>query len=211
MSSTQDQKKSWLTNKAVFTGHDLLIKGYQVMQDWETPYMKRLAEIATSNGGTILEFGFGMGISAGFIQESDTILKHSVIEAHPDVIEFAKTKFPEQIKNGRLELINGFWEDVWPSLPESSFDGILFDTSPLDQETVFFHYIDVFPIAYKLLKPGGIFTYFSDEATTISDGHKKALNEAGFTDIKFEIFPVEPPAECRYWPYKTIVAPIVHK
>jgi guanidinoacetate N-methyltransferase len=173
--------------------------------------MRRLAEIATSNGGHVLEFGFGLGISAGFIQQARDVTKHTVLESHPGVIAFAEKKFIEATSCGRMEIIPGFWEDTSRNLPDSSFDGILFDTSPLDQETVFFHYFPVFPEAYRLLKPGGVFTYFSDEATTISDEHLDQLHGAGFTDIRFEVVPVNPPAGCRYWRHKTIVAPIVHK
>ena len=39
------------------------------MMSWETPMMKKHAEVVTENGGDILEIGFGMGICSNFIQE----------------------------------------------------------------------------------------------------------------------------------------------
>ena len=35
-------------------------KGQEIMMDWETPLMKKHAEVVTENGGDILEIGFGM-------------------------------------------------------------------------------------------------------------------------------------------------------
>lgn len=204
-------RSEWVEEKAIYTNDTLLIKDFQVMQDWETPYMKRLAEIATSKGGRILELGFGLGISAGFIQESEIITEHVIIEAHPDVIKFAKRKFPEASNSGRMNIKPGFWEDVSKKLEGDSFDGILFDTSPLNQETNFFHYFPFFSEAHRLLKGGGVFTYFSDEKDSMSEKHMHLLHDVGFYDIKYEIINVQPPAECRYWRYNTIVAPIVHK
>ena len=100
------------------------------MAKFEEPYMRELAKIATSNGGRILEIGFGMGISANIIQEYD-IEEHVIIEAHVDVFrnleQFAKTA-KHQVKP-----IFGFWEDVVISLPLDSFDGILFDPMPLSE------------------------------------------------------------------------------
>ena len=39
-----------------------------VMMDWEDSLMSASAAYVTQNGGDILEIGFGMGISASFIQ-----------------------------------------------------------------------------------------------------------------------------------------------
>ena len=39
-----------------------------VMMDWEDTIMAASAEYICSNGGDILEIGFGMGISANYIQ-----------------------------------------------------------------------------------------------------------------------------------------------
>jgi len=211
MKKEQNLKEEWLENKAIFTDDSLLIKGYQVMQKWEVPYMKELAGIATSNGGHVLELGFGLGISAGFIQQSPKIKKHTIIEAHPDVVKYAFRLYPKPLKSRRMNILQGFWEDVTPMLKDGIFDGILFDTSPLEQETVFFHFFPFFQEGSRLLKKGGIFTYFSDEAKEISSKHMQLLRQAGFNKIDFKLCRVHPPKSCRYWNHNTIVTPMVHK
>ena len=50
-----------------------------VMMDWEDPLMSASAAYVCENGGDILEIGFGMGISANYIQ-SHTINSHTIIE-----------------------------------------------------------------------------------------------------------------------------------
>ena len=51
----------------------------EVMGSWEDPLMKRHAEVACENGGDILEIGFGMGISANYIQQQNPD-SHTIIE-----------------------------------------------------------------------------------------------------------------------------------
>ena len=58
----------------------------EVMMSWETPMMKKHAEVVTENGGDILEIGFGMGICSDFIQQH-TINSHTIIEIHDQVFE----------------------------------------------------------------------------------------------------------------------------
>src|SRR5262245_39212709 len=87
-------KKHVTSNPATYDQHTLKIAGHPVMEDWETGYMSRLADIATSRGGRILELGYGMGISARFIQGKD-IKSHVVIECHPDVIKRCIDDFRE--------------------------------------------------------------------------------------------------------------------
>ncbi len=180
----KDSQNTWIHTQAVFTDKDLLIKSYQVMQRWEETYMKSLAAIATSNGGNVLEVGFGLGISAGYIQNYNNIKSHTVIEAHPTVIASAKEKFKAELASGRMNLLESFWEDITPTLPEKSFAGILFDTCPLDSGVEFFHFFPFFKEAYRLLEDNGVLTYFSDEATDISQQHREELHNAGFTNIE---------------------------
>ncbi|GMU73973.1 MAG: hypothetical protein AMXMBFR44_1720 [Candidatus Campbellbacteria bacterium] len=204
------KKEDWKKADADFTEHDLKIFGHAVMEDWETPYMKELAVIAGSRGGDVLELGYGMGISANFIQQQH-IAKHIVIEANHEVAnkarEFAK-KAPHPV-----EVLEGFWEEVIDSVPDNSLGGILFDTYPLTEKELYQNHFEFFPFAYKKLKPGGVFTYYSDEIDHLSDVHMKKLQEAGFSldKISAHTVKVSPPPDCEYWKAPTILAPVIEK
>lgn len=208
---SKESHESWQKALPLYTEKSLLIKSYQVMQRWEDNYMKSLAAIVTSRGGNVLEVGFGMGISANYIQKSKKINSHTVIECHPAVIEFAKKMFSKKLELGRMKLLEGFWEDITPNLPDKLYDGILFDSCPLDSGVEFFQFFPFFKEAYRLLKDDGIFTYFSDEATEISSEHRKELETAGFRSIDFKICKVHPPKSCEYWKHNTIISPIIRK
>lgn len=97
--------------------------GKVVMDRSETSLMKRYSEIVTQNGGNILECGFGMGISADFIYNSN-IETYTCIEINEDVyvkaLEWAKDK-------PKVTILHGDWVDVIPKL-SMKFDGIFHDT-----------------------------------------------------------------------------------
>jgi guanidinoacetate N-methyltransferase len=197
---------AWRDAPAYYDGHTLTIEGHPVMEDWETGYMRDLAEIATRSGGTILEIGFGMGISAGYIQARD-IREHIIIEANRQVHDHA-TAFARSARV-RTRALLGMWETITPLLPDGSVTGILFDTYPLLETEIHQNHFAFFPEAYRLLVPGGIFTYYSDEVEDFSPRHRAALLHAGFQDIDKQVSAVTPPADCLYWRSPTIVAPII--
>ena len=60
-----------------------------VMHIGETTLMQKLAEIATKNGGDILEIGFGMHLSADGVQSNPNVTSHTIIEVHPEIYERA--------------------------------------------------------------------------------------------------------------------------
>ena len=95
--------------------------GWDVMSTWETPIMQLHADMVCANGGHILEFGFGMGISAGLIQEHD-IESHTIIEINDGIydrlIEWAKDK-PNVIP------VKGNWYDDIPTTRK--YDAIFYD------------------------------------------------------------------------------------
>ena len=143
--------------------------------------------------------------------QSYNIASHYIIECHPSVITKCITDFHDRICQSRMHVASGFWNEVTPLLASESFDGILFDTYPLNAAELHRNHFEFFSEAYRLLKPGGIFTYYSDEATGFSEEHRGRLKAAGFTAIESEICEVEPPASCEYWQHKTILVPIIRK
>lgn len=126
---------------------------HHVMHEWERPLMKVDAEQICSKGGSILNIGYGMGIIDGYIRELKPT-KHTIIEIHPKIAEMA-------VAEGYENVLVGDWIDVVKDL-EEQFDAIYFDTFCFDGRPdwgIFTaHYVD------KLLKPGGIFSYFNQEA-----------------------------------------------
>jgi guanidinoacetate N-methyltransferase len=203
-------KKDWKKAKATFSEHDLIILGEPVMEDWEAPYMKDLARICSSKGGTVLELGYGMGISAMYIQQHK-IKKHIIVEANKMVADAAR-KFAKKAKH-KVIVINDLWENAIKKIPNNSLDGILFDTYPLEERELYQNHFNFFPLAYKKLRKGGVFTYYSDEVKKFGRVHLEKLQESGFErkNIKSHVSKVSPPKDCKYWKAKTILSPIIIK
>ena len=125
-----------------------------IMMDWEHPIMSASAAYVTEGGGDILEIGFGMGISAGYIQ-SHSISSHTIIEPHPQMVEKAV-----EWSNGKsnVTIISQSWADVTGSL--ETYDGIFYDTSFDNKHNLFSSSLS------ELTKPGtklSVFNSFSSE------------------------------------------------
>jgi len=196
----------WKDAQATFTEEKLEIFGRRVMEKWEEPYMKELANIVTSNGGKILEVGFGLGISARYIQEHE-IDEHIIIEGNADV--FVKLEEFEQQAKHKVTPIFGLWQDVVDSLSNDSFDGILFDTIPITENAVIewpYYFLEQ---AYRLLKKGGVFTRYMREIEITPD-YRQRLNKAGFFNISNTLCSVNPPKDS-LWDKPVMLAPIIIK
>jgi predicted O-methyltransferase YrrM len=120
-----------------------------VMGDWEHPLMSASAAYITENGGDILEIGFGMGLSAGYMH-SHSISSHTVVEIHPDIIPRAIEWAAER---PNVTIITGSWYDRLNDL--STYDGILYDTYG-DEHVQFFS-----SSLSNLVKPGAKATWFN--------------------------------------------------
>lgn len=196
-------QEEWAKSKAEYDELQLIIDGQQVMQSWERPYMESMAKVASESRGDILEIGFGMGISASFIQSYNP-RSYTVIECNEDVkrqFETWRAKYPADRK---IDLVLGKWQDVIDQL--GLFDSIFFDTYPLNEQE-FTRYVieDVtfashfFETAAKHLKKGGIFTYYSNEIDSVGRRHQRRLFEY-FETISFSVVgPLYPPEDCNYW------------
>ncbi|MFL2687266.1 MAG: tetratricopeptide repeat protein [Alphaproteobacteria bacterium] len=181
--SDEISEGSYLDTDLTFTENEILLPdGFEVMMEWERPIMERSAEIITVNSGDVLNVGFGMAIIDTAIQQFE-LNTHTIIEAHPQVIaraeEWAKDKKGVQIVPTR-------WQEALNEI--GPFDGIYFDTLmppmiPFMRETP------------KLLKPGGIFTFFQ---MMIQFENIEAMAETGL-NFALERMPFDKVTQNRYY------------
>lgn len=138
-----------------------------VMMEWERPLMKRHAEIVCRNGGNILEIGFGMGISADYIQSFD-IRSHTIVEVNPQIL-VNLYKWGEGKEN--VNIIEGDWSDteVYNKIISRQYDGIFYDADCKNLYHVGTRLVD------KCIKNGGVFTYFDTNGRDLH-GYGKRMN-----------------------------------
>jgi amino acid adenylation domain-containing protein len=202
-------QRKWRTSPAGFEDTQLTIEGQQVMQDWERPLMRAMAEIAAETHGDVLEVGFGMGISATFLQECG-IKSHTILECNEGVIE-AYRAWRDRYPQSDIRLVPGRWQDMLDQL--GTYDAILFDTYPLSEEefvdtvvnsiTFAEHFL---PTAGSLLREAGILTYYTNEIDSFSRRHQRLLFKY-FRSITLSVVrPLNPPADCNYWWADSMVA-----
>ena len=151
-------------------------KNITIMMSWEKPIMKRHAEIVCKNGGDILEIGFGMGISAGYIQQQEP-KSHTIVEIHPEIAKKARNWSKDKIN---ITIIEDDWYNVVNDL--KTYDGIFYDAEQDDHMNKFY---DI--AKQKLLNPGGIYTFFNIQEERIHTLH-------GIQDkIEHEVLDIDPP------------------
>lgn len=206
--SDATSRDDYLERPAVYNGQELLIGGLEIMQDWEHPVMEAMAKVAARDKGSVLEVGFGMGISATCLMEAGCS-HYTIIEPHPDVIktceEWSKTQ------PAPVTIVQGFWEDVIDDL--GLFDGILFDTYPITEEenkvnTLLRQFI---PYAAAHLKPGGVFTFYGGEPDVLPDEDMELLGSL-FSEVSIEYATgLKPPQDCQYYKHDRMLVPICVK
>lgn len=217
------ERQEWTKQAEILDEERLDIDGHPVMQAWEAPYMAELARIATSQGGRVLEVGFGMAISATAVQQYK-IDEHIIMEANADVykrLEAFAVKYPKTTPMGPA-----LWQDSISKIPDASIDGILYDTYPLNKEEQHVHQFEFLKQARRILKPGGVLTYcnltslgvlkndYDSWVTLFQETQLPHLLAAGFTadEIKpIQIVPVTPTATCEYYTHSTALAPVIRR
>ena len=144
-----------------------------VMMDWEDNLMKEHANLVCHNKGDILEFGFGMGISATYIQKHKP-KSHTIIEIHPQIIKKAKQW---ALNKSNVKIIEGDWVKCLDQL--GKYDGIFFDTYNDN------NYLKFGEIAKTLTKPRTHVTWWNSLS--------KPDNVYGFEDVTYTKYNVNPP------------------
>ena len=122
MSLMQNQYSKDENGKEILTDKN----NFQVMMEWEKPYMKALIE-RLNPYGNVLEIGFGMGYSADEIQKYN-IRTHTIIEDDKEVLIRLKEWASKQ--NHKVIIVEGTWQEKMWSM--GKYDCIFFDDSPHD-------------------------------------------------------------------------------
>lgn len=148
--------------------------GRTVMHVWEDNIMKKMSDFVCKNGGDIIEFGFGMGISANYIQKNN-VKSHTICEINPQILdrlyEWKKDK-------NNVKIIEGDWFENKEKL--KTYDGIFFDThDDLNNGHFFREYI------YKISKTNTRLTWWNN-----SDS---AYYRNAPEGTEYEIISVNPP------------------
>jgi len=146
---------------------------FEVMMDWEAPLMSASAAYVCQNGGDILEIGFGMGISADYIQ-SHSITSHTIIENHPAIIPKAKAWASGK---SNVTIITGSWYDVKDNLP--TYNGLFYDTWGDDDMQYFSSSLS------SLVKEGGVVTWWNNL--------EEENNFYNIPNVDYQQYPVSPP------------------
>lgn len=157
-------------NKICYSDKDQV---FEVMMDWEDELMSASAAYVCQNGGDILEIGFGMGISAGYIH-SHSISTHTIVENHPEIIP--KAQAWAQGKSN-VTIVTGSWYDVKDEL--STYDGVFYDTYGDDDMVHFSSSLS------SLVKTGGVATWWNNNSS--------ATNFYNIPNVTYDSYSITPP------------------
>ena len=150
----------------------------EIMEDWQVPIMQAMADAVTTSHGDVLEIGYGRGIASRMIQAGD-VRSHTIVDCNPHILEDCRS-WRNQLAGAQIHVLEGLWQDLEEQF--SLYDGILFHAYPLNEQD-FAEQVaanatfagNFFPVAAQHLKPGGCFTYFSNEADSLSRAHQRLL------------------------------------
>lgn len=174
---------SIISRSLTFTDNEIFYiessQKFSVMMDWEDNIMSASAAYACENGGDILEIGFGMAISAGYIQ-SHSIQSHTICENHPDIIpkamEWASSR-------PNVTIVSQSWYDALKEL--GKYDGIFYD--PYEDD----NYQDFSSSLTSLSNPGCNVTWWNN---TGGSNNLYNINKG----VTYEIINCTPPTNDYY-------------
>lgn len=171
----------------------------EIMEDWQVPIMRAMADVATEQQGDVLEIGFGRGVASEFIQDGSP-RSHTVVECNDAIVDnFAQWR--RSHADSDIRLIHGRWQDTVGQFEQ--YDAIFFHTYPLNEEE-FVDYVSTsvtfaehfFDTAAAHLRDGGVFTYLTNEANSLSRQHQRLIFDR-FRSFKLSKVAVNPPADSK--------------
>lgn len=174
---------------------------------WQKEYMHALAKVVSEKQGRILELGFGLELSSGFIQHLG-VDEHIIVEPNYEVFE-KLMRFKSQYKSKIIPIL-AKWQEILHLFSPQSFDGILFDASPMSDTELHQRQFLFLEQAKPLLKKEGIFTYcnvtswgnlmkdYPNAKTLFDQTQRLKLEDMGFHRVSCEILNVNPGEGCKY-------------
>ena len=186
----------------------------EIMEDWQIPVMERMAEIVTTEQGSILEVGFGRGVASEYIQ-SHQPLQHTIVECNKYICNACNDWIQAQPERD-IRQVEGKWQDVLGQL--DIYDGILFHTYPMDEQDFLenvgksSNFVEhFFGSACRLLKPGGHLSYLTLEADSLGRAHQRALFKyfSSFTLSKMTSLEVPTDTQDALWYSELVIVDVV--
>ena len=188
--------KKDITNKNIILDPDH--NNYQVMMEWEKPYMKALVNNLKPKGH-VLEIGFGLGYSATEIQKYK-IKSHTIIESDINVIH--KLKLWAKKQKQKVIIVEGTWQNKLKEL--GNFDSIFFDDAPSKkqpdyEETRVYNFYH--QVAEKHVNKNSKMTWYLDKPIYwICHPH---------VDWSIQEFKIKPPKHCNYTKSDVVFLPLL--
>jgi cyclopropane fatty-acyl-phospholipid synthase-like methyltransferase len=181
---------SYLDQTLTITGSQIYYtqgeETFEVMMDWEDEIMSASAAYVCQNGGDILEIGFGMGISANYIQ-SHSITSHTICENHSQIIPLA-LEWAQDKPN--VTIITSSWYDVKDTV--GTFDGIFYDAFGDD------NWVEFSSSLVGMCNPNAVATWFN--------GTPSADDALDYPGLLYDSYSVSPEPNF-YFNYDTYYLP----
>lgn len=204
-----DWEHSAATIHRTESGEEVLtIEGFEVMRGFERPYMEALAKTVTSQGGRVLNVGFGLGLIDSAIESlrGDTGLReHHIIELNREVYDKALQWREQQPDKEQIFVHLGDWQNLLPEFRAQNldFDGIIYDAFPLEAQDLHRDFIPFFEMATELRlarETTGIVTFYMDSPDGLGTSFVTYLQSRGVKSVQTTRLEIELPAGgTQYW------------
>jgi guanidinoacetate N-methyltransferase len=186
----------------------------EIMEAWQEPLMRAMAEHVAGSHGDVLEIGFGRGVTAEFIQQIG-VASHTIVESNDHVVRQHFESWRQRHADADIRLLRGRWQDVADGLGQ--FDGVFFHAFPMNEQE-FSDYVlksvtfaeHAFAAMAARLRDGGVFTYLTTELDCLSRGHQRRLLKH-FRSISLHVERLEIPEDTRdtWWAGSMVVVKAV--
>lgn len=195
--------EQWAKAKVLLNDDRLIMDGLHVMDRWEEPIMRGMVENCINiHGGqklSVLELGWGMGLSGNSFLNNKAVSQYTVVEAHPEIANNARATL-KNYPRVESDVVEALWGDT--GFPPESFDVVFYDTHTMTKDSKTLNLMEiVVEKHFKELRPGGVFTTFFFPGKSSRYILLNKMLDVGFRQVvcsKIEGFTA--PRDCDYYP-----------